>query len=125
MFLLHFSGCIDNNILGPTPVVATIMASKAHLRLNSQSSQGSSQGTPVNCTPVTHRKSILALAGTPLSSPMLSHLVNDDQSEKKRRLQARLSDVAQRHQSSPASERLVVGVEYYSTVQYWISIAPL
>ncbi|KAF6020750.1 NCAPH [Bugula neritina] len=36
---------------------------------------------------------------------MLSHLVNDDYSEKKRRLKARLSDAAQNHLNSPASEK--------------------
>lgn len=81
------------------------MAAKARLKASSQSSQGSSAGTPVNVTPATHRRDAHIFADSPLSSPMLSHVVNDDFSEKKRRLQARLSDAAQKHLSSPASER--------------------
>lgn len=77
----------------------------ARLKAGSQSSQSSTEGTPTMLTPITRKRNSKVFTDSPLSSPMLSHLVNDDQSEKKRRLQARLSDVAQKHLSSPASER--------------------
>lgn len=82
------------------------MSSKARLKIAaSHGSQSSSQGTPVNLTPATHKRNSQIFSNSPLASPALAHLVNDDKSEKKKRLQKRLSDVAQRHLSSPATER--------------------
>lgn len=81
------------------------VAGKARLKMASQGSQSSSQGTPVNLTPATHKRNSQLFTNSPLNSPLLSNLVNDDKSEKKKRLQKRLSDVAQRHLSSPATER--------------------
>lgn len=85
------------------------MSSKSRLKIASRLSvQPSPQGsTPSNLSPATHKKNVEIFANSPLNSPMLSHLVNDDYSEKKRRLKARLSDAAQNHLNSPASEKYV------------------
>lgn len=56
-------------------------------------------------TPVTQRRSAGLFSASPLSSPLLAHVVNDDNSEKRKRLKARLSDRVQKHMSSPATER--------------------
>ena len=78
------------------------MTSLSRTVMGSQSSQSS--GTPVNLTPNTHKRTH-ALAPSPFASPLMSSHVNDDDSEKRHRLRARLSDIAQRHMASPASER--------------------
>lgn len=72
--------------------------------LSSQSSQ-LSENTVL--TPVTQIRLSGVFAASPLSSPLLAHVINDDNTEKKRRLKARLSDRVQKHLTSPASERSV------------------
>ncbi|XP_067928829.1 condensin complex subunit 2-like isoform X2 [Watersipora subatra] len=80
------------------------MATKSCIQNLSQSSQELSQGSlSVNLTPATRKKNAQVYMSSPMSSPMLLE-VNDDCSEKRARLKARLSDVAQKHMGSPASE---------------------
>lgn len=101
------------------------VSSKARLKILSQESQSSSQGSQVNLTPATHRRNSQLFANSPLASPALANLINDDKSEKKKRLQARLSDVAQRHLGSPATERYActpLSFRHYLSMPLYFSV---